>query len=83
LDVFVRNEIAAFRRRNAFLDGCNLPFLDRKELLDCLSGQSRFAAAYAPGNGFKALLDLWSEVNRQGRAVCHGNTYRSYNLVNR
>jgi hypothetical protein len=58
------DEIAAFGCLNALLNGGNLPFLDRKELLDRLSGQVGLAAANALGNGFKTLLDLWRETNR-------------------
>jgi hypothetical protein len=40
LDVFMRDKIATFRRCNALFDRCDLPFLDRKELLDRLSEPS-------------------------------------------
>jgi hypothetical protein len=32
------NQVAAIGRRDAFLDGCDLPFLYSEELLDCFSG---------------------------------------------
>ena len=43
------DEIAAFGCLNALLNGGDLPFLDRKELLDCLSGQVGLAAAKRAG----------------------------------
>ena len=75
LHIFVRYEIAAFGCSNAFFDGDQLPLLHGKEFLDSFCCQQGLAAAYAQGNGFKTLLDLGIQGDRQCGAVCHGALY--------